>query len=201
MLDSIDTGGVNIPSTNTTNVDSDVYEQYNDNIKKDNGGNINGSQNTDLLAGRKVSAANRSGNVVRQQGNDSSNVRGRLGVLSQNQKDNDRLSKNRDSGWLSRGNFESSQTMGGGPKESFLRALRNTRPSGIDTKGRVIDQRLQEKLADTVFKTENGSIMVLYHWTPNLFNDFKYGDGAFHLGTFNAALSIKSKSQLNSNGY
>ena len=71
---------VNKNSANQSNVDSYVYEQYNDNIENNNGGNIDDSQNTALLARRKVSAANRSGNSIRKQSKNSKKLNSVLGV-------------------------------------------------------------------------------------------------------------------------
>ena len=187
----------------TKSVDENAEKRYNNgtNLDQDNGGNDNGSEDAELLERGEISAAGRSGDTLRQQGENSQAVRGTLGDVFETERHNDILSEGGGSTWLSGGNFESSSNVGSGYGESFLRTLREKRPLGVDTKGRIVSKRNQERLADTVFKAEDGSIMVLYHWTPNKFDEFKYGDGVFHVGTLSASLSIKSQSTTKAEGY
>ena len=106
-----------------------------------------------------------------------------------------------ESGWLSARNFPFARTMGSGLDKNFLGSIRGIEFKNTDSIGRVIGDELQEKLSPTVFKTEDGTVISFFHWTPNKFDVFKYGDGAFHCGTLMSAIAIKERSDKKVDGY
>ena len=47
-----------------------------------------------------------------------------------------------------------------------------------------------DNFSKTAFKTEDGKILSLWHWTNQIFSKFEYGDIGFHAGIFDAAHAI-----------
>ena len=196
---NIGTYGTNASLYNQANgsaVDNDTVSSYNGTR-----GDINGSTNTGLLAGGKVSAVGGGNNSLREQSANTGIIRGQLGALSGNQGTADRRLAAGTSSWISETDRQPAQKVGGGLDENFLGDLHRVKLSDTDTIGRILSPELQEELKDTVFKTEDGTIISFFHWTPNQFEVFKYGDGAFHFGTLPAAVAIKEKSKGDQQGY
>ena len=69
----------------------------------------------------------------------------------------------------------------------LFRDLQRKRLKRKDSAGREISQKHRELLAETVLKNFDGTVISLYHWTPNEFKEFAKGDIGFHLGTLNSA--------------
>lgn len=43
-------------------------------------------------------------------------------------------------------------------------------------------------------------MLSLFHWTPNTFKDFAYGDVGFHIGTINASLDRRTSKHISQRG-
>ncbi len=166
-----------------------------------NGGGINGSQNTQLLAGGAVSAVNRSQNTERTYGANTEIIRGELGNAQSTAGIPAQNVAAGESGWISARNFPFARTMGTGLDENFLGIVRGVAIKNTDSIGRILSPELQNILSETVFKTENGTVISFFHWSPNSFAKFKYGDGAFHLGTLSAAIDIKRRDKQQRDGH
>ncbi len=169
----------------TVDGSSKVWHNSNqENIQE--GENNNGSNNTELLERRTVSAANRSGNGVREQSENSRKISSFVGKLFLRQGKSVQGLRAGDSGWLvQQGNQE------GKIRNRFENGIRGKisriTPSGFDTIGRKIDDGIKEKFKSTVFKDENGNLLSLYHWTQATFDLFAKGEFGFHFGTLDAA--------------
>lgn len=160
-----------------------------------------GSTDTDILEGRKVSASGRGKNRIRTHGANTEIIRGELEGLPKGEGNNDISLAAGETAWLSSPDFGPAQKVGGGLGESFLRNIRRVKSNGFDSIGRILSPELQEKISDTVFMEEDGTVFSFFHWTPNKFDEFKYGDGAFHCGTLQSALAIKNRSEKKVDGY
>ena len=164
------------------------------------GDDVNGSTNTELLGGRKISTADRSGNSIRQQSENSQKISSIVGRISLEKGRNEAPLRAGDSGWIVQQSAHKEEI-----RSRFEKSIRGKiskiAPSGVDTIGREISNEIKEKFKNTVFKDENGNLLSLYHWTPNAFSEFKYGDGVFHLGTLTAALTVKHRDAQQRGGY
>ena len=181
-------------SENNSNADSSLKIGLSDDIIKNNTnyaeGENNGNQNTELLAGREVSANGGSGNSVWQQGGNSAKLAGYLENGSEFEGKIPEKCRAGESGWiLQKNDTQSGQT---GYNVSLLRRISRVTPSGKDTIGRKINTEISKKFASTVFKDENGNLLSLYHWTTKEFEDFAKGEFGFHFGTLDAAHDIYS---------
>ena len=161
----------------------------------------NEGTNADVLEGRKVSASRRGKNRVRPHGANTEIIRRFLGHINGHEGDRTETITAGDSAWLSRPDFEPAKKVGGGLRESFLRNIQRVVSNGFDSIGRRLSPELQEKVSDTVFMEEDGTIFSFFHWSPNKFDEFKYGDGAFHCGTLMSAFAIKERSDKKVDGY
>ncbi len=165
------------------------------------GGEINASENAELLAGGTISTVSTGQNRIRSHGANTEIIRGELGKLFKNKRHGNKNVAAGEGGWVSKRDFESKTKVGRGLKESFLRTLQRIKSNGFDSIGRRLSKDLQEKVSETIFMDEDGTVFSFFHWTPNEFEEFKYGDGAFHFGTLTAAIDIKSKSETKKDGY
>ncbi|MBR5223244.1 MAG: hypothetical protein IKV81_03670 [Clostridia bacterium] len=165
------------------------------------GDDINGSTDPELLAGRRVSAVSGSQNNQRKYSVNTEIIRGELGTEQSSTGIPDKNVAAGESGWISSGEVGPTQRLGSGLDEGFLGSIRRIKLKAIDSVGRLLSENLQDKLSDTIFKTEDGTIMSLFHWSPNLFDEFKYGDGVFHLGTLSAALTVKRRDAQQRSGH
>ena len=182
-------------------VDSAENNEYNNGVENTStGGNINGSENAELLARGKVSAVSGGRNSLREQSPNTAIIRGELGALSGNQGADVGILAAGTSGWISGSDRQPATKVGGGLDENFLRGVRGVALKDTDTIGRQLSPELKERLKDTVFRDEEGRILSFFHWTPNSFEAFKYGDGAFHFGTLPTAISIKGQSDAKVQG-
>ncbi len=159
-------------------------------------GDIDGSTNSELLErGRVLSTTGEVGNGVRQRGgNPTANSR-MLGDVVKRQRGNDRTISAGESGWMAVQKYEPDTHKSPRLRESLYRRLSRINLKKTDSAGRVLSDDLIAELNDTIFKDENGKIISLFHWTPNIFDVFKYGDIGFHLGTLRAALDIRKGSE------
>ena len=119
-----------LPSRNTNNIQNNLQNgadggiiDANDN-SVNNGGNINGSADTELLAGRTVSAVGGGDNSIRQQGANTHIIRTQLGALSSPEGNVDGRLAAGESAWISETDRQPAQEVGGGLDEDFLRGLR-----------------------------------------------------------------------------
>ncbi|MBR3960931.1 MAG: hypothetical protein IKK13_01820, partial [Clostridia bacterium] len=182
-------------------VDSAAVNGYNNTDENGRvGGKVNGSENAELLAGGKVSAVSGGGDSLREQSPNTAIIRGELGALSGNQGADVGILAAGTSGWISGSDRQPATKVGGGLDENFLRGVRGVALKDTDTIGRLLSPELKERLKDTVFKDEEGRILSFFHWTPNSFETFKYGDGAFHFGTLPTAISVKGQSDAKVQG-
>ncbi len=165
--------------------DIDSDSDLSDNEHINNGGAVNGSQNTELLEKGTVSALSGRYDPVWKQSESARKILGYLGVLREGKTKNERSTGTSDSRWLEKNSYK--QQIDNGFKNGVLRDLRGVTLSGKDTLGRVLNKSTLDKLKDTILKDKNGNIIPLYHWTPNVFNKFKYGDIGFHSGTAESA--------------
>lgn len=161
----------------------------------------NGGTNADILAGRGVSTSGRSQNRVRTYGANTEIIRGELENLYSSEGNDVNVLAAGESAWLSTRDFEPAQEVGGGLEKNFLRNIQGVKSNGYDSVGRILSPELQEKVSDTVFMEEDGTVFSFFHWTPNQFDEFKYGDGAFHCGTLTAAITVKHRSDQKVDGY
>lgn len=175
-------------SKDIENFDNSWYNEVElptENNKNYAGGENSGNQNTELLAGREVSAVDRSGNSVWQQSANSAKLAGYLGQNSEFERKVPKGCRAGESGWvLQKVNTQSGQE---GHAVSLLRRISRVVPSGKDTIGRIISPETSEKFANTVFKDEDGNLLSLYHWTTAEFEEFAKGEFGFHFGTLDAA--------------
>ncbi len=153
--------------------------------KEKNGGNINDSRDTEILAGRiSVREADRGRDSQWKQSENSRKIQEWVG-----DRDNGRGTRQEiragSEGWI-RGNGESQSNILRSRK-SFLRDLSRKRLKDTDSAGRKLSKDLQEKFKDTVLKDRDGTILSLYHWTNAEFDRFELGDIGFHFGTLDAA--------------
>ena len=150
------------------------------------GDDINGSTNPELLGGRTVSTANRGGNSLRQQGENSRKISSFMGVTSDGKGNPNPVYRAGDSGWFVR-QVEQKGEIRNRFEESVRGKISRIAPSGFDTIGRKISNEIKEKFKNTVFKDENGNLLSLYHWTQATFEAFAKGEFGFHFGTLDAA--------------
>ena len=150
------------------------------------GDDINGSTNPGLLGGRTVSTANRGGNSLRQQGENSRKISSFMGVTSDGKGNPNPVYRAGDSGWFVR-QAEQKGEVRNRFEESVRGKISRIAPSGFDTIGRKISNEIKEKFKNTVFKDENGNLLSLYHWTQAVFEIFEKGEFGFHFGTLDAA--------------
>jgi len=145
----------------------------------------NGNQNTELLAGREVSAVGGSGNSVWTQSENSEKLARYLGQNSELERKIPPKCRAGESGWILRETEKTSGT----PRynSSLLRRISRLKPSGKDTIGRIINSKILTDFSNTVFKDENGNLLSLFHWTEKKFDVFAKGEFGFHFGTLEAA--------------
>lgn len=161
-------------------VDSKMQKQDNKAITK-NGGNDYGSENTKLLERREISAVGGNYDPVWEQSESAQQIFRYLGIFRANKTQEKTGVGETDSRWLAPNAFQ--QQIEKGFATGILRDLRGVKLSGRDVIGRTLSKELLNNLKDTIFKDENGNVLSLYHWTPNVFNVFRYGDIGFHFGT------------------
>lgn len=176
------------PNVNAS-VDSGVENGYNGNIgtnKTQEGEQIGRQENndTDILARRTVSAVSGSGDVVRQQ---SENTQKLLGWLGNREIGSARDERKRagSHAWLGESEGTTANSLRHG--EGIFGNLRRKALKPIDSVGRKLSEELQNKLSDTCMKNEDGTILSLFHWTDAIFDVFEKGDIGFHFGTLDAA--------------
>ncbi len=168
----------------TVDGSSKVWHNSNqENIQE--GENNNGSNNTELLERRTVSAANRSGNGIRKQSENSRKLVGYLENVGENKREVSSQRRAGESGWLVQKNR--AQSSESGFDVGVLREFSRVIPSGKDTAGRSIRKEVSEKFKNTIFKNEHGDLLSLYHWTKDVFDKFLFGEFGFHFGTLEAA--------------
>jgi hypothetical protein len=159
------------------------------------------SSDTGILEGRKISTANRSGNDIREYSKNTRKLKGLLGYSDEYVKRHN--IKAGETGWLE--DYQGANGYGKpDDKQKARRLLQRIHRelSGIklnpeDTAGRKLPQDVLQKFSNTIFKTDDGTILSLWHWTGESFSEFTVGDIGFHAGTFDAAHAImyyKSKS-------
>ena len=113
-----------------------------------------GSQNTELLEGRKVSTSDRGGNSIREQGSNSAKLAGYLGLLEGKEGQIPPGCRAGESGWVLQ--KDSAQSSEAGYDASVLRRISRIATSGRDTIGRIISNETIQRFKNTVFKDENG---------------------------------------------
>ena len=150
------------------------------------GDDINGSTNPELLGGRTVSTANRGGNSLRQQGENSRKISSFVENGASGQENNNSTLRAGDSGWFVRQADQKGEVRNRF-EESVRGKISRIAPSGFDTIGRKISNEIKERFKNTVFKDENGNLLSLYHWTQATFEAFAKGEFGFHFGTLDAA--------------
>ena len=104
------------------------------------------------------------------------------------------------SGWLSYNREERIDEKGsdfGLPGDVYGRS--EIKISSVDSAGRHLSDKLQNELKNTVLKSENGTLLSLYHWTDEKFDRFSKGDIGFHFGTLDAA-SVRAGVKGNKRG-
>ncbi|MGN0174113.1 MAG: LPD38 domain-containing protein [Acutalibacteraceae bacterium] len=174
-------------------VDKLSGNQYNKKRGEENEKN----SNSELLERRGVSAVSGNSNILRQQDNGTAEIsrglQGSTDVLGIS-----RQSKTERSDWL--GNNERKHA-GRNRKQgqesrrfskSSIGNLSRVTLNGKDTAGRILDKNVIKEFSNTVFKTQDGKLLSLYHWTDKNFKTFKYGDIGFHFGTYSAAEKRKA---------
>ena len=163
-------------------VDSKNKNNYN--VNK-NGGIEYDSQDTERVAGGRVSASDRSNNVLRKQGDDSGETSVRLGDGGVGSK-SEKIKRHGSSGWLGEQQWTTDGSLRG-----LFGNLRGIKLASIDSLSRTIPNEVYERFKNTVLKNHDGTILSLYHFTDVVFSDFSIGDIGFHFGTINAAKKRK----------
>ena len=138
------------------------------------------------MDGRTLSTADRSGNGVRQQGENSRKISSFVGDGTDGQGNYNSTLRAGDSGWFVRQADQKGEICDRF-EESIRGKISRIAPSGFDTIGRKISNEIREKFKNTVFKDENGNLLSLYHWTQATFEAFAKGEFGFHFGTLDAA--------------
>ena len=152
------------------------------------------NQDTGILEGETIPTSGRSEDNIREYSKNTRTLKGILGLSYEQLRRNN--IKAGQSGWLE--DYQGANGVGdrdGKQKarrflQSFRRELSRIKLRNYDTVGRKLPQTIIEQFDKTVFKTQDGTILSLWHWTNKEFVDFKYGDIGFHAGTFDAAHSI-----------
>ena len=183
----------NSKKTKQVKVDKVSGNQYNKKRGEENEKNTN----SNLLERRGVSAVSGNSNILRQQDNGTAEISRGL-QSSTDVLEISRQSKTERSDWL--GNNERKHA-GRNRKQgqesrrfskSSIGNLSRVTLNGKDTAGRILDKNVIKEFSDTVFKTQDGKLLSLYHWTDKNFKTFKYGDIGFHFGTYSAAEKRKA---------
>jgi len=163
----------------------DSNAKLKDNKSINNGGAVNGSQNTELLEQGTVSALGRGYDLVWKQSESARKILGYLGILAGNKTQKVGSTGASDGRWLAPNVYK--QQIEKGFADGVLRALRGVSLSGKDVIGRELNNKTLDLLNNTILKDEDGNVLSLYHWTQNTFDKFKFGDIGFHFGTVQAA--------------
>ena len=147
----------------------------------------NEDQNPRVLAhGQKIASVGRSENNQRKQGDDSGNPPAQMadnGAVSGRHEGKFGHNGKTES-WLAANRFVSQESI-----NRFRQALLRDRAelNSTDINGKTVPRDILNAFKDTIFTDENGSLLVLYHWTPNKFLVFAKGDTGFHFGVYQAA--------------
>lgn len=164
-----------------------------------------GSQNSELLERGEISAAYRSEDDIWKHSKNTRMLKSLLGLTDEQLRNNN--IKAGDTGWLE--SYQGSNGFGEPDDKQkarrFLqgvhRKLSRTKLKNVDTVERKLSSYVLENFSETVFKTEDGRILSLWHWTNKKFSQFRYGDIGFHAGTFDASYAIMfDKSQKGETG-
>ena len=152
------------------------------------------NQYTNILAGKTVSTFDRSEDSDGEYSKNTRKLKGLLGISNEELRTGN--FKAGQSEWLEnyKGEFGFVDPYEVKRMRRFLQSfcgeLSRIKLRSYDTVGRKLPQPIIEQFDKTVFKTQDGTILSLWHWTNKEFVDFKYGDIGFHAGTFDAAHSI-----------
>lgn len=162
--------------------------QYAENI--DAGGELNESRNSEELGGQGISENNDS---VWQRSDDSEGVYECLGTgkkrLYRSQEEG-----NRHIDWGRRfGDLNVYEPREKEHAYGVLRKISQLKISSQDSDGRKLSKEQKNFFKDTVAKNSKGELFTLYHATDAQFNEFLFGDFAFHVGTLGQALRIDNK--------
>ncbi len=133
----------------TKNLDGNMTIDYNNTR-----GDINGSENSKILANRRISTVSGSRNSLWQQGENTTKIKVFLGRISGTQGKNSSNIRAGDSGWLTQQNSETSNLTG--LEERIRGKIQQGSLSGSDTVGRVLNDSVKQKLNNTILKDENG---------------------------------------------
>ena len=162
--------------------------QYAENI--DAGGELNESRNTKELGKQGIGENNDS---VWQRSDDSEGVYECLGTgkkrLYRSQEEG-----NRHIDWGRRfGDLNVYEPREKEHAYGVLRKISQLKISSQDSDGRKLSKEQKNFFKDTVAKNSKGELFTLYHATDAQFNEFLFGDFAFHVGTLGQALRIDNK--------
>lgn len=177
---------------NALAVDNYSEEEYNlsqeNNSKNGENKNEQDYQNTGVLERGTLSAVGGSRNNVRNQSDGTGKFNAGVEIPSKARKINAErlLHTGISSGYLGKRTISTRYNYKR-LTESILRGWEG-KLADTDANGRQLSQDIKDRFKNTVFKNENGELLSIYHWTPNSFDVFAYGDIGFHFGTYNAAL-------------
>ncbi|MBR4073728.1 MAG: hypothetical protein IKK24_07275 [Clostridia bacterium] len=174
--------------------DNGIISDSENNLRSEN----DGSTDTELLERGAVSTTDRGGNSLRQQGRNSEKLRSLLGNVASEQGTNNSGIRAGESTWMGEQRESQSETKGNnrtGLSEGFYRGLSRINAKNKDTANRTISEKTLKRLNDSIFKTEEGIIISLFHWTPFKFDEFKKGDIGFHAGTMQSAIDHMGHSE------
>ena len=175
-------------------LDKDESLEYTNSEKQKGDMNNEDGKDSSVLAGRAVSTSYRSEHNIRQHGKNTKLLQGLLGYSDTDvEKYNLRAGE---TGWLE--DYQGANGFGKPDDKQkarrFLQSvsgkLSRTKLKNVDTVCRRLPSNVQHVFADTVFKTEEGIILSLWHWTNRLFSAFERGDIGFHAGTLAASHAI-----------
>ncbi len=158
--------------------------------KKTIGGEKDGGKNTEALAEQRIS---KNHNSIWERSNDTEGVYRSMGGTEETL----RAGESNGRGFVDWSRELQSYNLNSSREKKLayglLRKISEGRIREKDAQGRKISKYIQNYFSNTVFKTEDGFLIPLYHATDNEFNVFEYGDFGFHVGSAEQAMFLKKK--------
>ena len=148
------------------NIDSDKNNRYN---KTKGGVNNEESSDSKLLEKGRVSTISGNRNSLRKQSSNTEKISKLLGVSAKNIKAGESTGSRVFDENIERFYSETGQVRRR-LWESAIGNLSRIDLQTVDTVGRKIPKTVLQEFNDTVFKTSDGKILSLYHWTNAKFN-------------------------------
>ena len=146
------------------------------------------------MEGRGVSTVSRNRNSLRKQSSNTKKISKLLGISAKNIK----AGESTGSGVFDRNVehfYDNEGKVSGRSWKSAVGNLSRVDLQAVDTVGRKIPEAVLNEFVETAFKTSDGKMLSLYHWTDAEFNKFAKGDIGYHFGILEASNRIMSNKQ------